>query len=152
MGKKCNLCNNEFPNQKEIDGKLRNFQHRKYCLDCSPFGSGNRQKLITLDPVEQKQNKKQKDKEKFRKYQRKTRTARKNKLVDAFGGCCVECGYKKCVAAISFHHKNPEEKKFSISEKGLLKRWDDLLEEAKKCDLLCMNCHAEKHYKMIHGD
>ncbi len=25
------------------------------------------------------------------------------------------------------------------------KKWESILEEVKKCDLLCANCHAEEH-------
>ena len=34
---------------------------------------------------------------------------------------------------------------FGISQNGFTRTWDALLEEAKKCDLLCSNCHAETH-------
>lgn len=38
---KCVVCNSVFPNFVEIDGKMRNLQRRKYCLNCSPFGQHN---------------------------------------------------------------------------------------------------------------
>ena len=61
------------------------------------------------------------------------------------GGKCAQCGYKKSLPALSFHHINAEEKKFDISNGRILQEWDEVVEEAKKCELLCLNCHAELH-------
>lgn len=66
----------------------------------------------------------------------------KEKLVLFHGGKCIKCGYKKSLRALSFHHRNREEKSFSINMAHRVK-WDTLLEESKKCDLLCANCHME---------
>jgi len=74
------------------------------------------------------------------------RRKRKAKLVKMLGGCCVKCGYKKSYAALSFHHKDPTTKEFDISHNGnLLHSWEEVVREALKCELLCLNCHAEQH-------
>lgn len=68
----------------------------------------------------------------------------KLRLIEYKGGQCKECGYNKSVpGAYVFHHRNPEEKDFAVSGKSL--KWETLKKEADKCDLLCCNCHAEKH-------
>lgn len=67
----------------------------------------------------------------------------KDQLVKEFGGCCVLCGYKRCTRALSFHHLDPSLKKFHIAEKGHCRSIARCREEAKKCVLLCSNCHAE---------
>jgi hypothetical protein len=72
-----------------------------------------------------------------------SRRKKKQKLVDLFGGECQRCGYKKYIGALDFHHKDPSQKSFSLSVKGLCYSWDIILKEAKKCVLLCKNCHAE---------
>lgn len=41
----CLRCGVEFENGIVLDGLRRNLQRRKYCLSCSPFGSGNKRKL-----------------------------------------------------------------------------------------------------------
>ncbi len=71
---------------------------------------------------------------------------RKNKirLVQYFGGKCIKCDYDKCITALTFHHRDPNGKEFSVSHKNI-KSFSRLLEEAKKCDLLCHNCHSEEH-------
>ena len=72
----------------------------------------------------------------------------KQKLVDYKGGKCIECGYKKCIDALEFHHRNPNEKEFGISTKGTTRSYKKLIKEVDKCDLLCSNCHKEIHYKL----
>jgi hypothetical protein len=71
------------------------------------------------------------------------RIQKKKKLVSLFGGRCKICGYNKYIGALDFHHKNPDMKSFSLSVKGLCYAWDSLIEEAKKCVILCKNCHTE---------
>jgi 5-methylcytosine-specific restriction endonuclease McrA len=78
----------------------------------------------------------------------KERRRRKEKLVAMLGGKCVKCGYKKSIAALSFHHLNPKEKSFDLSHNGnLLHSWEEVVVEALKCQILCLNCHAEFHSK-----
>ncbi len=71
----------------------------------------------------------------------------KLKLVEFHGGKCIICGYNKSINALEFHHRVPAEKKFSLSKNNLCYSWEKILEESKKCDLLCANCHREVHDK-----
>lgn len=71
----------------------------------------------------------------------------KERLVKEYGGECIICGYKKCLAALHFHHINPFEKDFNISEKTRLTK--ELREELDKCVILCANHHAEAHQGLI---
>jgi transposase-like protein len=64
-------------------------------------------------------------------------------LVNEAGGSCALCGYDRCVAALQFHHVDPSEKCFSLSHGGLARSLRRAREEARKCVLLCANCHAE---------
>lgn len=75
------------------------------------------------------------------KEKTKLRVARKKKLVEYFGGKCLICGYKKYLGAIEFHHKDGH-KEFEI---GRYHSFDKLLKEAKKCKMICANCHREIH-------
>ena len=67
----------------------------------------------------------------------------KAKLVEEAGGCCVLCGYSKYPGALHFHHTNPAEKTFELSNAGAPRAIEALRAEAAKCVLLCGNCHAE---------
>ena len=64
-------------------------------------------------------------------------------LVAEAGGACAVCGYDRCLAALQFHHLRPEEKRFSLGDKGLARSLEKARAEARKCVLLCANCHAE---------
>ena len=70
----------------------------------------------------------------------------KLKLVEYKGGKCEICGYDKCVDALEFHHLNPDEKEFGLSNVDT-RALSILKKEADKCILICSNCHREIHYK-----
>jgi len=67
----------------------------------------------------------------------------KRRLVEAGGGACALCGYDEHVAALHFHHLDPAEKRFALSNKGGTLAFEKIRAEAEKCILLCANCHAE---------
>ena len=75
-----------------------------------------------------------------KRHQRRT----KDILISEAGGACARCGYDKCRAALHFHHLDPATKAFQVGNgnRSLARQ----REEAKKCQLLCANCHAEMHY------
>lgn len=64
-------------------------------------------------------------------------------LVEEAGGACQICGYDRCIAALEFHHLVPSEKRFAMSHRGVARSLERARAEAKKCVLLCGNCHAE---------
>ena len=64
-------------------------------------------------------------------------------LVAEAGGRCCLCGYDRSVAALHFHHVDPEGKRMPVSARGIAYALDTLRAEARKCVLLCSNCHAE---------
>ena len=71
---------------------------------------------------------------------------RKLKLMDMMGGKCTACGYKRNYAALEFHHVDPGQKLLQLDMRSLANlQWDLILSEARKCRLLCANCHAELH-------
>lgn len=67
----------------------------------------------------------------------------KQTLVAEAGGSCVLCGYRRYVGALQFHHLDPAAKTFEINGKGSTRSIAVLRGEARKCALLCANCHAE---------
>jgi DNA-binding CsgD family transcriptional regulator len=93
-------------------------------------------KRIKLNDEERKKNKYQ--------YVKSFRQRGKEKLVKYKGGKCEKCGYDKCIWALDFHHKNPDEKDFTISNYQHLKM-EILYKEVDKCILVCSNCHREIH-------
>lgn len=74
----------------------------------------------------------------------KERQNKKIKAVEYLGGKCVICGYDKCIGALEFHHKDPNEKDIDYI-KIKSRAWGTLKTELDKCVLLCSNCHREAH-------
>ena len=62
------------------------------------------------------------------------------------GGCCQICGYNKTHKALEFHHINPNEKEMGFGDtRANNVKWSLLVEELRKCIILCSNCHKEVH-------
>lgn len=158
----CQNCSSTFPSYVRINGKLKGMHKRKYCLDCSPFGSHKTRhpNHDTLPP------------EKFCRrcsqtlssdqfYTRRSGSGlmpyckpctndeamdRQRRLkvqcVLYRGGECQICGYDACAAAMDFHHIDPAQKDFSISHYKKTS-FDKIKDELDKCILLCCRCHRE---------
>jgi transposase len=73
----------------------------------------------------------------------KRRRKIKEILVQEAGGACAICGYDDWIGALQFHHRDPAAKEFGISGAGITRSLDRARVEARKCVLLCSNCHAE---------
>lgn len=70
----------------------------------------------------------------------------KNRIVIAMGGKCCVCGYNKCNKSLALHHINPSEKEFSLGAiRACPVKWETIVQELKKCILVCHNCHGEIH-------
>lgn len=60
---------------------------------------------------------------------------------------CKICGEKR-LPTLDFHHLDPNKKDESISKLHSRKK---ILEESKKCVILCKNCHSIEHYLLRLG-
>lgn len=81
------------------------------------------------------------------KKQKERAFKRKLELIEMLGGKCSKCGYDKNYSALDLHHLNPDEKEFPLNSRVLSNtNIEKILAEAKKCVLLCANCHREEHY------
>jgi len=67
----------------------------------------------------------------------------KRKLVEEAGGKCLICGYDRCQQVLQFHHLDPSTKEFHLAFKGVTRSLAKSRAEARKCVLLCANCHGE---------
>ena len=74
----------------------------------------------------------------------KARYQKKKAFINAQKCRCEKCGDTR-VYVLEFHHKDKEEKEFTI---GKIKKGNlDLIQnEIDKCIVLCANCHREFHY------
>ena len=72
------------------------------------------------------------------------RVKAKQWLVKYSGGKCQSCGYDKYHGNFAWHHLR--DKKAAMAR--LINRcssWNDIIEEADKCVMVCHNCHGEIH-------
>jgi hypothetical protein len=71
---------------------------------------------------------------------------RKLDIIRSAGGQCSICGYHRNLAALFFHHTNPDGKDFKLDMRSLSNRkLEPVFAEIEKCILVCANCHAELH-------
>ena len=76
---------------------------------------------------------------------------RKLEFLALKGNKCQICGYDKYYGALEFHHIKSKDK--SINHQSLTQHSKELiLEELKKCILVCSNCHREIHANLIQLD
>lgn len=77
---------------------------------------------------------------------KKWRASTKIKIVEAMGGSCQICGYNKCYNALDLHHLDSNEKDFSFGKiRANPQSWRKIVQELRKCILLCCLCHREIH-------
>ena len=71
---------------------------------------------------------------------------RKRDLISLFGGKCCICGFNAFQEALEFHHIDPSKKSFALTDSNAAtKSLEKQLDEARKCVLLCANCHRGVH-------
>ena len=87
-------------------------------------------------------------KDRRQEYRRERRQTTSKELKQSRGSKCESCGFDKSLLALDWHHVNPDEKDFTISERRGVSM-DKLWAEIKKCVLVCKNCHAMIHSKEI---
>jgi hypothetical protein len=63
-------------------------------------------------------------------------------LVEEAGGACAVCGYSRCAVNLHFHHVDPTTKSFGVTS-ATGKSLAAYRAEARKCVLVCANCHGE---------
>ena len=58
---------------------------------------------------------------------------------------CADCG-ETDFRVLEFHHRDPSTKTRAITKMMGGYTWQRIQEEIAKCDVLCANCHARRHY------
>lgn len=98
------------------------------------------------DKINMKQQlyREQLSKEKTREY-RKNQYRIKREFIDSFKTKCNRCGFSD-KRALVFHHINPEQKDFQISQMINKCGIERLKKEIEKCEVICSNCHLIEHH------
>lgn len=89
--------------------------------------------------------------EKVSAYHKKRKEGRKRWLsLYKMAVGCSRCGYDEHPVALDFHHVNPKEKSFDINC-SMSKNLKVLINEVKKCIVVCSNCHRILHMEKHNG-
>lgn len=133
--KKCNKCNKTLPLDQFAKRSAAKDGYRNECKKC--HNQYFREYFDNKENMAKQVNRVDKNKKQYRW---------KFKQYKLSKGCAI-CGYKKCAAALSFHHLNGELKKINLSKATRHSfSQEKINEELKNCILLCANCHMEIHY------
>ena len=164
---KCKNCNKDFYPVVYFNGLRKWSRDRIYCFECLPYKAKkgcsvlNRntadetrqcriceeyKNLSEFSPTNKLGNLNSYCKPCAAKKKKYPKQRFKEECIDYKGGCCIRCGYKKCPAALEFHHRDPSQKDFQISRMDSVTLTEIVKKELDKCDLLCSNCHKEEHY------
>ncbi len=61
---------------------------------------------------------------------------------------CIHCGINH-PAVLEFHHMDPKQKDFMVNFSSMIGRTrEEIMNEIKKCLVLCSNCHRIEHYNL----
>lgn len=80
------------------------------------------------------------------KHYRKLKKRQNDRIlpVKYLGGRCKRCGFNEDTDILHFHHLDPCDKRYNISD-YLYKGFEYVRPELNKCVLLCLNCHKIVH-------
>ena len=78
--------------------------------------------------------------------QKQRRNQRRLIMVLYKGGRCERCKQSFPYVAFDFHHHDPKQKSFPLSQRHMDRRLEHLRDEADKCHLLCACCHRLVHF------
>lgn len=70
--------------------------------------------------------------------------ARKETIIQQFGGVCCDCKQSYHYAVFEFHHLDPTVKEYNWIKMRQMSE-DKMQTELSKCVLLCANCHRLRH-------
>jgi hypothetical protein len=131
--KQCKICLNLYSNESFYKSKKNNDGLQYYCKTCSNKKRIEYFKKNIKIELQTRKNYANKQKQKYIEY-KKTLS-------------CHNCNDNRWYV-LDFHHKN-DNKEFDVGNMGAGRfAWKTVLKEIEKCEVLCANCHREKHYKM----
>ena len=84
------------------------------------------------------------------KYNSKTRDEKRAIINKHKSKPCVDCGVEYPHYVMDLDHIDPSKKYRNISDFLRVGKMEELLDELKKCEPVCSNCHRERTYKNNH--
>jgi len=129
--KKCTTCKSDKELSEFNKNKTRKDGHNNICRSCSNNSS-----------IRYYKNNIKKHNDYVRDRSKKIVTENRIKYVELLkNSCCSKCGFNNPVA-LEFDHKDGVDKILGVGKmvsSGY--RWETIIEEIKKCELVCANCH-----------
>ncbi|HEX4732935.1 MAG TPA: hypothetical protein VH247_00865 [Thermoleophilaceae bacterium] len=129
--RRCNRCGTEKPLEEFAWHRRAKGQRQHHCRPCQAeyrreHYLENRDKYIGLAQARNR-----------RQYAERTRL-----LLQYFASHpCVDCGETDPVV-LEFDHLR--DKAFNVTQKMTYFRWEQILEEIEKCEVVCGNCHKRR--------
>ena len=59
---------------------------------------------------------------------------------------CEYCGEDDPIA-LTFHYRDPEKRELNLSSVNGNQKWDSILEELGKCEVVCANCFKKRAWR-----
>ena len=141
---------NQPCNPSNVEGEKR-FWFRHQCHICFAKANAKRAKAwrdINGDYNRARKNEHyEQNKERLLKGFRDRRIKLKDQGIEYLGGKCADCGGVFPREAFDFHHLDPKQKEFQLSDL-LVGKWENAKKELDKCVLLCANDHRIRHAKL----
>jgi len=129
--KKCPICLELLSEEKfyKNNKKLNGLQ--SYCKTCSKKRRIEDFKKNIKNELETRKKYQKNQKQKYIDYKKTLK--------------CINCNENRWYV-LDFHHKN-DDKNFDVASMAVGRcSWETVLLEIQKCEVLCANCHREKHF------
>ena len=143
--KRCSGCHNELPLSEFYKNRCSPDGLQGYCKTCGKAKTKQYQK-------EKPEMFREISKRSWAKNREKRNATDRNRMnthfnfINSLKTSCAKCGESRFYV-IDFHHINPADKLFTISDGSKTHTsTEDVVNEIKKCVCLCKNCHKEFHY------
>lgn len=135
--KTCKKCKEEKPLEMFSKNRRRKDGYQDWCKAC-----------IKIRDKENYAN----NKTKFAKWSKDRRLrVRKQVFEYLLDHPCVECG-ERDIIVLEFDHRTQTTKRFDVMSATHGHSWKTILEEIKKCDVVCANCHKRRTAKMMNWE
>jgi hypothetical protein len=134
---RCSRCHEAKPVSEFAWRRRRKLQRDTFCRPCrSAYGRehylANKQRYI----------------DQARASKQRLRTERTRYLPEYFRTHpCTDCGETDPMI-LEFHHLDRATKSFDVGGALDRRNWPAVLEEMKKCEVVCANCHKRRHYRL----
>lgn len=127
----CSKCHNDKDESEFSRNKKRKNGYNNVCKTCKKEYQDNWYQRHKPDQLVRMKN----NKNKVRDYVRHIKETTP----------CTDCGKPYPYYVMDFDHKD-DSKKFNLAN-AMLHGFNKVVEEIKKCDVVCSNCHRERTHK-----